>query len=88
MHDAIKAGRPYADALRDTQPAMQRELEADSVECATQQGKKIDALDYAVITACLGSRGWMLVTTAEQIADAYARAWWAEGIDPAIIAHQ
>jgi hypothetical protein len=37
MHDTVKAGRPYVDALKETAPTMQRELETDSVECYAQR---------------------------------------------------
>ena len=31
IYDGVKAGRTYDDALKDTQPIIQRELEADNV---------------------------------------------------------
>ena len=75
----MKAGRAYNDALKDTAPTMQRELEADSYECITQwQDKKGKTVNWAMAKACMGARGWILVSSAKEMADAYNRAWQAE----------
>jgi hypothetical protein len=75
IYDAVKGGRTYDDALKDTQPIMQRELEADSCECVAQW---MDSVDQGMAEACMGARGWILVSSAKETADAYHRAWQAE----------
>ena len=79
MYDAVKAGRAYNDALKDTAPTMQRELETDSYECITQwQDKKGKTVHWPMAEACMRVRGWILVLSAKEMADAYDRAWQAE----------
>jgi hypothetical protein len=90
VYDAVKNGRAYLEALQDTAPVMQRELEADSYECLAQwMDTKTKAVNEGMAEACMGARGWMRVSSAKQMADAYGRAWEAEvdrhdGIDPGI----
>src|SRR5262249_10333238 len=79
MYDAVKAGRAYNDALKDTAPTMQRELETDSYECVAQwQDKKGKTVHWPMAEACMRARGWTLVLSAKEMADAYDRAWQAE----------
>jgi hypothetical protein len=91
IYDGVKAGRTYDDALKDTQPIMQRELEADSYECVAQwMDTRTKTLNQGMAEACMSARGWMRVSTPKQMADAYHRAWQAEvdrhdGVDPGII---
>ena len=86
MADAVAHGKRYDEALKATQPAMQRELEADSVECVAEGHDTAGKVNWPRVDACLGARGWIRITTARQMAGAYARAWWTEGVDPGIIA--
>ena len=79
MYDAVKAGRAYNDALKDTAPTMQRELETDSYECVAQwQDKKGKTVHWPMAEACMRVRGWILVLSAKEMADAYDHAWQAE----------
>jgi len=79
MYDAVKAGRAYNDALKDTAPTMQRELETDSYECIAQwQDNKGKTVNWAMAEACMRVRGWILVFSAKEMADAYDHAWQAE----------
>ena len=79
IYDAVKAGRAYNDALKDTAPTMQRELETDSYECIAQwQDKKGKTVNWAMAEACMRVRGWILVFSAKEMADAYDHARQAE----------
>ena len=79
IYDAVKAGRAYNDALKDTAPTMQRELETDSYECIAQwQDNKGKTVNWAMAEACMRVRGWILVFSAKEMADAYDHAWQAE----------
>jgi predicted GIY-YIG superfamily endonuclease len=87
MYGAVKAGRSYGDALKDTAPTMQRELQMDFYECAAWQDKETKIATWPMVEACMRARGWVLVSSPKEMAEAYARAWRVEvdrheGIDP------
>jgi hypothetical protein len=87
MYGAVKAGRSYGDALKDTAPTMQRELQMDLYECAAWQDKETKIATWPMVEACMRARGWVLVSSPKEMAEAYARAWRVEvdrheGIDP------
>jgi hypothetical protein len=79
MYRAVKAGRPYGAALKDTVPRMQHELQMDFYECAAQwQDKETKIATWPMVEACMRARGWVLVWSPKEMAEAYARAWKAE----------
>jgi hypothetical protein len=58
---------------------MQRDLEADGYECVAQcWDQKGKTVNWSMAEACMSARGWMRVETAQQMAEAYHRAWQAE----------
>ena len=77
---AVKAGRSYGDALKDTAPTMQHELQMDFYECAAaqRQDKETKIATWPMVEACMRARGWILVSSPTEMAAAYARAWKAE----------
>jgi len=79
------AGASYEQALRETQPAMRRKLEADTFGCAQTMPRATS------MVMCLEQRGWLRVDSAKAMTEAFLRAWHAEvdrhdGIDPGIFA--
>jgi len=79
MYGAVRAGHSYGDALKDTAPRMQYELQMDFSECAAQrQDKETKIATWPMVEACMRARGRVLVSSPTEMAEAYARAWKAE----------
>jgi hypothetical protein len=80
MYGAVKAGHSYGDALKDAAPTMQYELQMDFYECAAaqRQYKETKIATWPMVEACMRARGWVLVSSPKEMAEAYARAWKAE----------
>ena len=85
IYEKVRAGASYEQALRETQPAMRRKLEADTFGCAQTMPRATS------MVMCLEQRGWLRVDSAKAMTEAFLRAWHAEvdrhdGIDPGIFA--